>query len=230
MLMWYPIRLALSIVMTCVLVGVVACSGMPMSSMLKLKGVNFASTDFRELAIGIELPPEVHMGRKVGLDIQVFPGDGEQLTKQVALERSTAMGDHGSLLKIAGSGSVVSVFRIPESELNGLEDFRAQVKKHRAVATAAPQLKLSVRAEGCIADGSTRTLPSNTTAQRMEFPDNGGNGGDSKTRSQSSSNETVPTKRVVYFNSYLKTSETQEFVMLHYRAPLGSVDSSASCN
>jgi hypothetical protein len=127
-----------------------ACGGMPVSSMLKLRGVDFGTTDLSALVAGVELPQELQpLPEGARLIISVQHGDGTRQERSVKLAPSHAIADRDPLRAHAPAGASVAAYRVAPEELPALERFRAEVREQRARSGTASRLMLSVAADSC---------------------------------------------------------------------------------
>jgi hypothetical protein len=140
------------------LLALAGCVGMPVSTMLKLRGVDFGTTDLAELAAGLQLPAVLRpQPDSVRLSLTVRPGDGSRIERRFALLPSPVASDRAELERFAAPGMALHAYRLAPDALASLDAFRKEVLTRKAGAASRPQVTLAVAAEACrdgpLADG-----------------------------------------------------------------------------
>ncbi len=142
---WCPLVMRLAVIAMLVLAG---CTQMPISSMLKLRGVRFESTDISALRAGVAFPEGLRpLHGTAKLTVEIEPGDGSKLKRSFRLQELGGA-DARALADEAGTANIAA-YRIAPNDQPDLEAFRHQVLAARAKAARDPSLKLSVAAEAC---------------------------------------------------------------------------------
>jgi hypothetical protein len=119
------------------LVPLGGCGQMPVTSMVKLARIDFATTDLSALRAGLKLPSGLRPLPGTGrLMLVVEPGDGTKVDHAFKLTEVTGA-EAAKLRAASGAGDGVRVYTIPPTELLALERFRHHVLVARGGAASS---------------------------------------------------------------------------------------------
>jgi len=125
--------------------AVTACGHVPLASLLKLSGVDFATTDISAIRAGIALPETLEpLADTVKLTVLAETDDGVTIRRSFMLEEAPAGEDTSGL----DADENIRVYRLKEREAEDLAVVRADVLARKEKAGGG-KLEISVGATAC---------------------------------------------------------------------------------
>jgi hypothetical protein len=143
-------RLSLGV---CVALGVAfavaGCGHMPVTSMIKLARVDFATSDPAQLRVAVKLPRAVQpLPRGVAMRIGVKLSDNPEAAQDFVLRELTEDAELAPLAREADADSRIFAYRLDEADVARLTAFRAGLMQ-RKQAGQHGSIAISIRPQGC---------------------------------------------------------------------------------
>ncbi len=116
-----------------VLLGLCACSHVPVTSLLKLSQIDLSTTDPAQLRVAVKLPQALRpLPRSMVLRVTARRKEGPDLVEGFALREVSALAEGPPLQAEAEPGTRIAVYGIDPAELPHVAAFRAQASAQGA--------------------------------------------------------------------------------------------------
>jgi hypothetical protein len=138
-------------VLACILVLLAACGSMPVTSLIKLAQIDFASTDPRQLRMAIKLPRAIRpQPQGVTLRIGVKLANGEEQFQDFVVREVTDPKDVLALHGELDADTQVFAYRLDAEEVARVNAFRDELKRKQAESGGrGGALTIAIRPQAC---------------------------------------------------------------------------------